>query len=102
MLFDYYGELLNEKQRSIYEDTVAEDMSLSEIGDAEGISRQAVSETLQRCDEKLEQYEKSLRLIARTDNIRRCLEDINSTAAQSSDCDSAKIRRLTDEIIKEL
>lgn len=102
MLYDYYGELLNEKQRGIYEDTVANDMSLSEIGDEEGISRQAVSEIMQRCDEKLEQYEKSLGLIAKADSIRRHLEAINELADKADSCCSAEIRKLTDEIIKEL
>ena len=39
-LYDFYGELLNEHQRKIYEDFVFNDLSLGEIADEEGISRQ--------------------------------------------------------------
>ena len=41
-LYDFYGELLNEHQRKIYEDFVLNDLSLGEIADEEGISRQGV------------------------------------------------------------
>ena len=41
-LYDFYGELLNEHQREIYESFVMEDLSLAEIALAKGISRQAV------------------------------------------------------------
>ena len=41
-LYDFYGELLNEHQRRIYEDFVFNDLSLGEIADEEGISRQGV------------------------------------------------------------
>lgn len=40
MLYDFYGELLTEHQRKIYEDVVLNDMSLSEIAEEQGISRQ--------------------------------------------------------------
>ena len=42
-LYDFYGELLNEHQRKIYEDFVFNDLSLGEIADEEGISRQGAS-----------------------------------------------------------
>ena len=41
-LYDFYGELLNEHQRRIYEDFVFNDLSLGEIANEEGISRQGV------------------------------------------------------------
>ena len=45
MLFDFYGELLTEHQRSIYEDAVYNDLSLSEIAQERGISRQGVHDS---------------------------------------------------------
>ena len=42
LLYDFYGELLTERQRHIYEDVVFNDLSLSEIAREEGISRQGV------------------------------------------------------------
>ena len=48
-LYDFYGELLNEHQRRIYEDFVFNDLSLGEIADEEGISRQGVHDMVKRC-----------------------------------------------------
>ena len=57
-LYDFYGELLNEHQRQIYEDFVFNDLSLGEIASEEGISRQGVADMIKRCNNKLEAYEK--------------------------------------------
>ena len=54
MLYDYYGELLTEHQRKIYEDVVLNDMSLSEIAEEQGISRQGVHDLVRRCDRTLQ------------------------------------------------
>ena len=50
LLYDFYGELLTEHQRRIYEDVVFHDMSLSEIAQEQGISRQGVHDLVKRCD----------------------------------------------------
>ncbi len=73
VLFDYYGELLNEKQKRIVEYTVSEDMSLSEIGQEEGISRQAASDLLKRADERLEEFEEKLGVIRKTERIEEAV-----------------------------
>ena len=57
LLYDFYGELLTEHQRHIYEDVVMNDMSLSEIAQEAGISRQGVHDLIKRCDKTLEEYE---------------------------------------------
>ena len=63
-LYDFYGELLNEHQRQVYEDFVFNDLSLGEIASEEGISRQGVADLIKRCNKKLLDYEdrKSTRL----------------------------------------
>lgn len=65
MLFDFYGELLTEHQRSIYEDAVYNDMSLGEIAEERGISRQGVHDLIRRCDRILQGYESKLHLVER-------------------------------------
>ena len=65
MLFDFYGELLTEHQRSIYEDAVYNDMSLGEIAEERGISRQGVHDLIKRCDKTLQDYESKLHLVER-------------------------------------
>lgn len=52
-LYDFYGELLNEHQRQVYEDFVFNDLSLGEIASEEGISRQGVADLIKRCNKKL-------------------------------------------------
>ena len=62
-LYDFYGELLNEHQRRIYEDFVFNDLSLGEIAGEEGISRQGVADMIKRCNKKLADYEQKLHLV---------------------------------------
>ncbi len=63
MLFDLYGELLTEHQRDIFGDLVNNDMSLSEIAESYGISRQGAHDVIRRCDKQLEAYESKLHLL---------------------------------------
>ena len=58
LLYDFYGELLTEHQRHVYEEVVIHDLSLSEIAQEQGISRQGVHDLIKRCDRLLEGYEK--------------------------------------------
>ena len=62
-LYDFYGELLNEHQRQVYEDFVFNDLSLGEIASEEGISRQGVADLIKRCNKKLLDYEAKLHLV---------------------------------------
>ena len=64
MLYDFYGELLTEHQRKIYEDVVLNDMSLSEIAEEQGISRQGVQDLVRCCVRSLLSSEERLDLIA--------------------------------------
>ena len=60
LLYDFYGELLTEHQKAIYEDVVFNDLSLSEIAKEKGISRQGVHDMIKRCDRILNGYEEKL------------------------------------------
>ncbi len=63
MLYDLYGELLTEHQRTVYGELVNEDLSLSEIAELHGITRQGVHDLIHRCDKILEGYEEKLHLL---------------------------------------
>ena len=58
MLYDFYGELLTPHQQEIYESIIFQDLSLSEVAEIHGISRQGVHDLVRRCDKLLEGYEK--------------------------------------------
>lgn len=57
LLLDFYGELLTERQRSCYDLHVNEDLSLSEIAEQCGISRQGVWDNIRRAESSLEAFE---------------------------------------------
>lgn len=76
LLYDFYGELLNSHQRMIYEDAVYNDMSLSEIAEEQGISRQGVHDLLKRCDKILQDYESKLHLVERFSQAKEQIAEI--------------------------
>lgn len=100
LLYDFYGPLLTEHQRQIYEDAVLNDMSLSEVGDLYGISRQGVHDLLKRCDKGLEEYESKLHLIEKFTKVRAEVANINALLleAQKSDMLSEQARESIKQI----
>ena len=63
LLYDFYGELLTEHQKQIYEDVVYNDLSFSEVAKERGISRQGVHDLMKRCTHILQEYERKLGLV---------------------------------------
>ena len=96
LLYDFYGELLTEHQRHIYEDVVMNDMSLSEIAQEAGISRQGVHDLIKRCDKTLEEYESKLLVMERFRNIKEKLEQIKLLSSEEA------VKKLADDILEEL
>ncbi len=76
LLYDFYGELLTEHQRQVYEDMVVNDLSFAEIAQDQGISRQGVHDLIRRCDRILEKYEEKLRLVEKFQRTRRLADRI--------------------------
>ena len=62
MLYDYYCELFSDKQRLYFENYYLENLSLSEISDNLGVSRNAIHKVIQGMEEKLLFYEEKLEL----------------------------------------
>ena len=75
LLLDFYGELLTEKQRRVCELHWNEDLSLAEIGQQDGLSRQGVWDVLRRAEAALREYEE------KTGLVRRFLERREAIAA---------------------
>ncbi|MCI9384893.1 MAG: DNA-binding protein [Lachnospiraceae bacterium] len=96
MLYDFYGELLTQHQKKVYEDAVFNDLSLSEIADEQGISRQGVHDLIRRCDKILADYENKLHLVEKFAKIKSNIREINSLT------DDERIKKLSNEIIEEL
>ncbi len=105
LLYDFYGELLTEHQREIYEAAVYNDMSLTEIADENGISKQGVHDLIKRCTNTLQGYEDSLHMIRRFEAIKARAEELSEIASHD-DCDMQqlkyRIKSTSDSIIEEL
>ena len=69
-LFDYYGELLTEKQKEYFKFYYFDNLSLSEIAEENNVSRNAVSKTLKEVKEKLDYYENILNLYIKKNKIK--------------------------------
>ena len=76
LLYDFYGELLTDHQKEIYEDYVLNDLSLVEIAEQKGISKQGVHDLIKRCDKILNEYESKLKLIEKFNNTKKDIEKI--------------------------
>ena len=98
ILYDFYGELLTEHQRRLYEDTVYNDLSLREIADENGISRQGVHNLLRRCDKILEGYEEKLQLVEKFIRIKKKAEEMEELSRQArTDFDSLQGNRTSSD-----
>ncbi len=110
LLYDFYGELLTEHQKSVYEEAVLNDMSLSEIAEQYEISRQGVHDLLKRCDKILTEYENKLHLVEKFIRIRTGAEHIQGILDEMSSIQNpellqvkcGEIRNLSNEILEEL
>ncbi|MDD3204828.1 MAG: YlxM family DNA-binding protein [Lachnospiraceae bacterium] len=104
LLYDFYGELLTEHQKKIYEEAVYNDMSLSEIAEDIGISRQGVHDLIKRCDKILLDYESKLHLVEKFTRIKESIREINqiSESAISENSEIQRIQQLSNEILAEL
>ncbi|MBO5657264.1 MAG: DNA-binding protein [Agathobacter sp.] len=105
-LYDFYGELLSEHQRQIYEDFVLNDLSLGEIAAEEGISRQGVHDMVKRCSKKLMDYENKLHLVEKFLSIKEDVAQIHQLAQQMKESSDEQIlleiETISNQILEEL
>ena len=104
LLYDFYGELLTSHQKEIYEQFVLEDLSLSEIAEDAGISRQGVHDLLKRCDKIMTGYEEKLKLVEKFSMTRERITEIKKLALTTNiqNDNTDKIVRIADAILEEL
>ena len=78
MLYDFYGTLLTERQREVFDLYHEENFSLSEIADSLGVSRQAVHISLNKARRELEEYEEKLGLVVKHEKYEKVQSEIES------------------------
>ena len=102
MLYDFYGELLTDRQKEFFDLYYNEDLSLSEIAENEGISRQGVRDVIVRAEAILTDLEDKTGLIRRFHAMRTQLEEIIQAAdgilVRNTKYDDAEIESLAQQI----
>jgi predicted DNA-binding protein YlxM (UPF0122 family) len=100
-LFDCYGNLLTEKQKKLFQYYFDDDLSLAEISQMEGISRQAVHDSISKCETSLEDYEAKLHLYSRfsaqdalAEETAQCIEESLKNGQWSRDRYSALLQKI--------
>ena len=105
-LYDFYGELLKDNQKTVFEDYILNDLSLGEIAQEQGISRQGVYDLVRRCCRQLESYEERLRLAARFRRVKDQvikIRDLSRSLKLTGDCSAAEeIEQTAADILEEL
>ena len=108
ILLDTYEKLLTENQAKILRMHFDEDLSLSEIAEMKGISRQGVHDLVKRCQKTLEGYEMKLHLVEKFLSVKEKASKIDDTLAEW-ECEKndpeemvKRIRKIADAIIEEL
>ena len=100
LLYDFYGDLLTEHQKQVYEAAVFNDMSLGEIAAEQGISRQGVHDLIKRCDKILSDYEEKLHLAERFATAKKKISQIDSLTKLDERAETGKEARA--DLIKRL
>ena len=82
LLFDYYGDLLTQKQRTCFDLYYNQDFSLAEIAEEEGISRQGVYDALSRGEAILLKFEEKTGFVAKAEERARLAKHLEALAQQ--------------------
>ena len=98
MLFDYYGKLLTDKQQKINKLYYYHDLSLGEIAEKIGISRQGVYDHLHRSEKLLREYESQMNLIKKYHLFKDKLDQIMSFINDEIELETDKKEQLSKEI----
>ncbi|MGN0164566.1 MAG: YlxM family DNA-binding protein [Lachnospiraceae bacterium] len=102
MLYDFYGELLNDTAKTVFEGYVLNDMTLAEISEETGISRQGIYDNMKRTVSKLRSFESKLHLVSKFQCVKKDVEIINekALAVKNGDASGAdEIIRISRELI---
>lgn len=113
ILYDFYGELLGDHKKNIFEDYVLNDLSLAEIADEAGISRQGVHDIIKRCTKQLKDYEAALHLVEKFQQAKQKVTRIQELLVTTVDfiekgsqeqafSEIKTAKQLTEELLKDL
>ncbi len=96
ILLDFYGPLLTEKQRQCFDLHVNEDLSLSEIAEQSGVSRQGVWDNIRRAEAAMKDIEEKTGLIRRFTQTREALERLRGELGELSSLSEGRAREVAE------
>ena len=99
LLYDYYGDLLTERQRLCFDMHYNQDLSLGEIAQELSISRQAVFDNLSRTEALLRNMEEKTGVVSRDLQLRKAMKEIADKAAKLSTHSDGEVSKLAQEIL---
>ena len=102
LLYDFYGELLTDHQKQIYEDVVLNDYSFSEVAEEKGISRQGVHDLIKRCNKILQENESKLHLVEKFVTIKEQIEEMEKSLRETEEPDKEALVRQLNGILENL
>lgn len=98
LLFDYYGDLLTQRQRVCFDLRHNQDMSLAEIAEELQVSRQSIHDILTRTEAQLRNMEEKTGCVARDRKCRKAMEEIAYLAGQLRGYPEAAVSEIADRI----
>ena len=101
LLLDFYGGMLTEKQRECFDMRYNQDLSLGEIGELLGVSRQAVCDNLARTEAQLRKMEANVGAVSRSLKTRKALQSIMESARTLENHPDGTVSALARQILAE-
>ena len=99
LLFDYYGGMLTDKQRDCFDMRYNQDLSLGEIGQVLGVSRQGVYDNLNRTEALLRKMEENIGCVSRDLERRKALQVILEAAEQLRENSDSTVSSLAQTLL---
>ena len=99
LLFDYYGDLLTQRQRICFDLRHNQDLSLAEIAQELQVSRQSIHDILSRTEAQLRNMEEKTGCVARDRKCRKAMEEISRLAGELIDHTDPAVSALADRIV---
>ena len=99
LLLDYYGGMLTDRQRDCFDMRYNQDLSLGEIGELLGVSRQAVCDNLTRTEALLRRMEENIGCVRRSLTTRKAVQEILNAAAELKESSDPAVSTLADRIL---
>ena len=101
LLFDFYGQLLSEKKRKASQLYFNEDLSLSEVAEHMGITRQGAGDLIRRSQTELYDFENKLGIYSRFEAINNSVLKIRALSQEIAESSQGATKSLAEEIIDE-